>query len=929
MARKNNIIPFDKLRGPGENIFGIPNVLRGFQKPLPKTLEMTSLKPNTRYKVVIDNQPGNDFEDITDFCDPVGDSIEYNTHKASNRGRWTYFKSDPSGKLTLRVRNIGNDEANITDSNGIDWTDTWKYWNVRTQANDRARDKVKLIAYNKFLAPDTDVKIKTLKEDISSSTTLTSGGKRPSLPPELALDRGEVIGCIFPVPGIIRPPTGRYTCDMYQTFWVSAEKFDNSETIDITDISLYFRKKSEALNNKSGRARPGVNIFIAKCEKDGTPIVEEAITSSFTHISWASINPSPNASAETRATFTTPITVETNNYYAIGIAVEDKDTILWDNLKGDYLMIDSNKTELISQGSSKGHRGSVYRFNSSQAKRLAYPGKTGWTEVSDIDIKFDVHIAEYDVNSVDISLVNKPYEFLTISNTSAGWAAGELVFKDTTNLTGNVTIAAGATKIVGSGTDFTTLRHGQKVVVTHQTDLTDMQVFTIDRSIGSNTSQTVLYVNEKSRSPISGGSIKLTVVGELEYYDYYNRRVRLRESSVTQDEYALDDTMIFAVGDTITGIETGTQGYVNSVDELPVSVFKTDWKAEIQPQFKPLTSYNVSYENVPGDYYLGTTNNVFYLNYPNFVREYEGTILSASVEAQQTDTYIANNEYRSAQINITYQYLGDNGRSYKSPTLDLENLNMICHRWSINNSNTNEHLNFGSANTRHITKVLKMGQGNSAEDIRVILNAYRPEGTNIDVYAKIINEKDPEAFDDKQWTKLDYVSQENDSVFSSKESLYDYREYEYTFSNFTEAASTLQGTFVTQFQNTVISGVNFDSTEISNLNSGDTIKLYSPLFDSNYQLYTVDSANNTAGTITLNTPIANVNIEGTGFKVDTMIADQAAFKNPDNYGIIRYFNSAGTVFDTYNAVAIKLVFRAESRRYVPKVDDLRVIGVTA
>lgn len=91
----------------------------------------------------------------------------------------------------------------------------------------------------------------------------------------------------------------------------------------------------------------------------------------------------------------------------------------------------------------------------------------------------------------------------------------------------------------------------------------------------------------------------------------------------------------------------------------------------------------------------------------------------------------------------------------------------------------------------------------------------------------------------------------------------------------------------------------------------------------------VNSANSSAGEITFNSPVANVNLQGTGFKVDTLVSNNSAFKNPDNYGIIRYFNEAGAVLDTYNSVAIKVVLRSEERRLVPKVDDIRVIGVTA
>ena len=932
MAAKNNIAIMDKFRAPGEDIFGVPHALKGFSKPIPLEVDVHNLKPNTRYKVMIDNRPGNDYEDITDFCDPLGDSIEHNTHKAGNRGRWTYFKTSPSGKLNLRIRNYGTDEASITGSTTsgtIDWTDTWKYWNVRSTVNDRMRDRIKLIAYNHVLAPDTDAKIKTIKQDVSSLTLQSSGALPPPGAPEYAVP-DTVICDISPPknPNIDKPEFSVQKADFYQTFWVSSEKFDGSPTVDITDISLYFRKKSDRTSNSSGRQDPGVNVFLVKCEKDGTPIASVVYKKSMVHIPWSAINPSPSAMSETRATLKSPLTVETDNYYAIGILVEDRGTVLWENLKGDYLTIDGKKTEIVSQGSSKGHRGSLYRYNSKKA-RLAGPGHGSWTEVADLDIKFDVHCAEYDVNSVDVTLVNKPYEFFTLTTANAGWASGELVYKDTANTAGTVSITAGKKKIVGSGTDFSTITPKTKIVITHETDSTIKQVFTVDRSIGSSSSQTILYVEEAALHTVTGGTLQETVVGEVEYYDYYNKRLRLRNSSVNHAEYTANNDMIFEATDTIIGAETGTTAVISSVDDLPVSVFRSDWKAEIQAQFKPTTSYNLAYENTPGDYYLGTTDNIFYLNIPNFVREYDGTILSTSKEVLQTDIYIANNQYRSAQINLNYQYLGNTTRSYTSPSLDLSKLNMICHRWNINNNNTNEHLNNGSANTRWISKTLKLGPQSAAEDIRVILSAYRPRTTEIDVYAKIINNADTEAFDDKHWTKLTFVGGDINPNFSDTENLYDFKEYEYTFPSFPAAASTLTGTFVTEFSNSTVAGVGFDTAEIAALEAGDVVRVYSPLFENNYQLYMVSSANSTAGEITFNNPVANINLQGTGFKIDTLVSDHSAFKNPDNYGIIRYFNEAGAMFDTYNNVAIKVVLRSEERRLVPKVDDIRVIGVTA
>ena len=67
MAQK--ILPYnlEKLVRPEDNFFSLP---RGMATEYRKgwiRQSATGLKPKTRYKVMVDNYPGNQFDDITDF----------------------------------------------------------------------------------------------------------------------------------------------------------------------------------------------------------------------------------------------------------------------------------------------------------------------------------------------------------------------------------------------------------------------------------------------------------------------------------------------------------------------------------------------------------------------------------------------------------------------------------------------------------------------------------------------------------------------------------------------------------------------------------------------------------------------------------------------------------------------------------------------
>jgi hypothetical protein len=56
--------------------------------------------------------------------------------------------------------------------------------------------------------------------------------------------------------------------------------------------------------------------------------------------------------------------------------------------------------------------------------------------------------------------------------------------------------------------------------------------------------------------------------------------------------------------------------------------------------------------------------------------------------------------------------------------------------------------------SRYISKTVVLADGQDAEDLVVFLTAYRPQGTNIQVYGKVLNATDSDPFDDKSWTPM-------------------------------------------------------------------------------------------------------------------------------------------------------------------------------
>jgi hypothetical protein len=130
---------------------------------------------------------------------------------------------------------------------------------------------------------------------------------------------------------------------------------------------------------------------------------------------------------------------------------------------------------------------------------------------------------------------------------------------------------------------------------------------------------------------------------------------------------------------------------------------------------------------------------------------------------------------------------------YVSPVIDSSRFNSIVLANRINNDATDEHKEYGNAQMRYISKKVTLADGQDAEDMVVYINAFKPQNTNINVYAKIINGEDGDAFVDKDYTPLRQVTSSN--TYSTGVDGTDIREFEYTFSANTNGQDFLGSTW--------------------------------------------------------------------------------------------------------------------------------------
>lgn len=249
------------------------------------------------------------------------------------------------------------------------------------------------------------------------------------------------------------------------------------------------------------------------------------------------------------------------------------------------------------------------------------------------------------------------------------------------------------------------------------------------------------------------------------------------------------------------------------------------------------------------------------------------------------------------------------------------------HRYMINNDYTNEHTSYGNAKAKHITSKVTFEQGRLAEDTVVYMRAFRPPGTDFKVYSRLYNSQDPEAFDDKDWTLLECTS--GADQFSSPNNDKDIREFTYNIPASPNTAYDAAGTVKLESANKVVTGTGTSfKDELAGFKSGDLVKIYDPLFPTNYFIASVNTVTSSTS-LTLDDKTSNTSLLGEGKQIAKIAYKNQAFRNVNNDNVVRYYNTSMHVYDGYDTFAIKVVLLSGSSVVIPEVEDIRAIGVSA
>lgn len=708
---------------------------------------------------------------------------------------------------------------------------------------------------------------------------------------------------------------------MIQTFYADPDIVNRSGTVTLTSVDLFFQPLFTA-PGVTGKTNPSVVVRV--CElTENEPDLSKVYAGVSASKTYQELLPGfSDASTAATFSFNKPLTLNTGNFYGIVIIFEDPAFALWINKQGDKLVGTSDP----SPGSNLVKDGKLYLGTNSGTYRPQ----------SDSDLKFALRCAQYTANTVVETFLPQNYEFFTISSTNGRFLGGEKVFQRVANGTGNVAIIANTSYITATtsgGANFTTagIVGGDQLVLWSNSTYKDVvEVLNVVNSSYLTTTSKIVHSNTST-------NWMLPPVGQVHYFSKATNKLYLKGSNAnTTLKFQANSNLVF-------GEDSLANCVISSVDNY--SADRVSLKADTLSPARGKFDSDITFANKSGASFLFSydnkrkiklnANSVFNIN------QYDGFIQSRSLEVDNSNLPQADaldgGGFRinrpSCVVNTTISIATSNVELYSAPTIDTQAIDMFVIENKISNTYTTTDANSVVidsevagpylAESKHITTKTSFANNKFAEDIRVYMTAYRPTNTEIKVYTRVHNSADPDAFDDRAWTPLEY--KENGTRFSSKDDLNDLVEYELGLPLYSDSANTLPGTFtVTLSSNSIVAAGVTPTTFVA---AGDVVKLYNPLIPEDYIIDVVSTANSSA--IQLETAISNNNVVGTGFKVDRLKYYNVAFNNITNDNVARYYNSSLVAFDKFDAMQVKIVFLSDSTFVAPRVDQIQVIGVSA
>lgn len=509
-----------------------------------------------------------------------------------------------------------------------------------------------------------------------------------------------------------------------QTFFTKKGMGLGSNTVFISKVDLYFKRKS-TINGVTVELREVVN---------GYPSYT-VIPFSKVHLTPAQVSTSDDASVTTTVTFPAPIRLDVEKEYALVIMPDASDP--------DYLVFTSKVGGTnLTPGANLGlpvvqDWGDGVLFTSTNG--------TAWKSYQDEDLKFNLYRHNFNAPAGSVTFINDNNEFITTQNNIGRFQVGEVVYKLETadaSTSNTVSVVAGNNQITGTNMD-TTYSSGDYILLDNGS--TNKQIFRVQSS------NTTVVVSDRPAAFTDSIAAYPITFGTLTHYDFrYPNFIMLEKSSATS-------TRKFAAGNTLYGFDSGTESTVVSVDNAEYSY--------IQPMIMR-TDDSVTRTALSGTFVdPNNTSNIYTKN----------MLFNDKVTFGENGMVVfskSNDPDRNKGLKLTVS-MTNGGNTTSSPFIDVETATLLAYQWKISNS---------AANTsKYVSKTVQLAENLDAEDFKLYVTGYRPNGTNIKAFIKVQSPTDPAVFETNDWIELELVSGVN--TFSSLSNTSDFREFEFGVSD--------------------------------------------------------------------------------------------------------------------------------------------------
>jgi len=690
--------------------------------------------------------------------------------------------------------------------------------------------------------------------------------------------------------------------DFIQTFYIDPTAVNGASTVKLTGVELFFKAKPTRTNNRSGINSPGVVLFICGVKADGSPDPTSVFAGSTVVTGFDNINTLSDASISSRFVFPSKVSLPVGNYYGICVKFQDPGYALWYCKQGDRII----GTNTPSPGASGKNDGLLFEHTNTDTLK----------QISGTDLKFRVNVAKYELSgNTTLTLIPYDYEFMTVRNRTGRFINGELVYQEVSSQTGTVLANSSSSDLIGTSTSF-----GSSALVNNYIVISDGTRFDI-RKVSSVENTTFITLHGKPSFTNSAATWYIPPVGKVYYTNYVANQVYLTDSSA-------NSTIKFAINKLIRGEHSNAVANVATIFDYSVDQFKPEVSIVTPVNFSANVKYAFSYAS-GGNYYVNNSLiDTMQLTKVNEIEKYDGFIMSRSNEVTYPDYLYANTTTKkSGYITVEFSSTRSGTNLFETPSVDQQKIDIFSIQNYINNDATNEYTNKGNALSKYISNKVNFANGRFAEDMKVFLTAYKPAGTDLKVYAKIHNSNDPQSFDDKSWTLLS--AELGVGTVSSSVNKNDYIDLSFGLPQYPVSSRVLSGFATTTSNNATVTTTTNQSAIVK---ANDLIKIYNPGVPINYIVAAVSSVNSSAIELASRIPYAggvNNNVIGSGFKIDLLSPKNTAFNNILSDNVSRYFSTSMVQYDTYDTFSIKIVMLSNSTFIVPRVQDLRAIGVSA